>query len=60
MYICLWIYCDIMEKLRKVKDYVKDHRAELVVFGIMAGIMTAIGLAAGLHPLDAVARNGRR
>ena len=41
----------------KILDYIKDHRAEMVVYGIMATVLTGIGIAAGMNPLDALARH---
>lgn len=46
--------------LDKIKNYVNDHRAEMVVYGIMTAIIAGIGIAAGMHPLDALARNRSR
>ena len=43
--------------LESVKDYVRLHKAEIAVFGVMATVLVGIGLAAGLSPLDALARS---
>ena len=39
----------------KILDYVRMHTGEMVVYGIMAAVTVGIGVAAGMHPLDALA-----
>ena len=41
--------------LDALKDYVRNHSGEIVVYAITAAVLTGIGIAIGMHPLDALA-----
>ena len=50
--------CIVILMLDALKDYVRNHSGEIVVYAIIAAVLTTVGIAIGMHPLDAVARTG--